>query len=208
LATGSANNPQLTGPGASGLTVFFLGGMTFYAIVCLYFMVWRMTLTRSTEDWGPAIILIVSAWGIPVVGCIVAVIRDWIASWSLVDHSYCVDCCLYRTVDLRERLAGDADPMIGGWSMIEELLRKGILSLFGLSVLAGIYLVQRFLLFLARRVLPVREAEVQSARDIKSRKHLTFGLRVKRVLLCSLGGMLLGAVAGSGRWLYYLLDWT
>ena len=80
--------------------------------------------------------------------------------------------------------------------MIEDLLRKGILSLVGLSVLAGIYLVQRFLLFLARLVLPVREADVKSARDINSRKHRTFGLRVKRVLICSLCGMLLGAVAG------------
>ncbi|NQV28674.1 MAG: hypothetical protein HQ518_30345 [Rhodopirellula sp.] len=80
--------------------------------------------------------------------------------------------------------------------MIEELLRKGILSLVGVSVLAGIYLVQRFLLFLARRVLPVREAEIQSACELKSKKHRTFGLRIKRVLICSLAGMFLGAVVG------------
>ncbi len=80
--------------------------------------------------------------------------------------------------------------------MVEELLSKGSQSLFGLSVLAGIYLVQRFLLFLARSVLPVREADVQSARYLQSKKQRTFGLRVKRVLMCSLGGMLLGAVAG------------
>ena len=80
--------------------------------------------------------------------------------------------------------------------MIEELLRKGAQSFAGLSVLAGIYLVQRFLLFLARLVLPPREAEVHSARDVKSRKHQTFSLQIKRVQSCSLCGMLLGAISG------------
>lgn len=80
--------------------------------------------------------------------------------------------------------------------MLKELLMKGIQGMFGLSVLAGIYLVQRFLMFLASRVLPVRENEVKSARDVQGKKHRTLGLRVKKVLICSLGGMLLGAVAG------------
>ena len=80
--------------------------------------------------------------------------------------------------------------------MLKELLMNGIQGMFGLSVLAGIYLVQRFLVFLASRVLPVREDDVKSARDVQGKKHRTLGLRVKKVLICSLGGMLLGAVAG------------
>ncbi|NQV28675.1 MAG: hypothetical protein HQ518_30350 [Rhodopirellula sp.] len=80
-ATAFDSKPDSGEMGVGKWPVFVLGGMTFYAVVCLYCLIWMMILPPNSEDWGPAIVLILGAWGIPVVGCIAGIVSASTGSW-------------------------------------------------------------------------------------------------------------------------------
>lgn len=61
---------------------FLLGGFGFYAMLCLYCLIWRLYLGRSSEDWGPVGVLILGGWGVPIFGCIAAIVQKWSGPWT------------------------------------------------------------------------------------------------------------------------------
>ncbi len=63
-------------------TAFFLGGITFYASLCLFCVVWMMSLGPNSENWGPGMLLILGAWGVPVFGGIAASVHAWTGPWT------------------------------------------------------------------------------------------------------------------------------
>ncbi len=65
----------------SGFALCVLGGVTFYTLVCLFFLAWALSLPVGSEEWGPGMVLILGVWGIPVFGGLALLARNQVGQW-------------------------------------------------------------------------------------------------------------------------------
>lgn len=83
--------------------LFLLGGFTYYAVVCLFCGIWMWSLPPNSENWGPAVIMVLGSYGIPLFGGVVALLRrqlshDWLTSrimWVTVLIDLCICLLTY-----------------------------------------------------------------------------------------------------------------